>query len=354
MKRDKTPTLVLAVAYAFIISAGAAANIWINHVAKGSWDFYPVAEILWVLCSIFALTICGTTRGLVLAVIALLFIDSFADVCAMGDPFWWGTPPRLVQWAVETKAHGERLTCAYWLCTWGLQVPLRCIAMAWVAAGGWGRKFGLIALGLNLIWFTSVPDILYYFVWLGLYDTHTWYFFYLLPAGFWNLWNVLLLRVPIGVTIGILLVRAGKHQRRSLLTTILIWCAVLGIVLNALAFAGFALGTQLKTPPAFIQLDEKLLDACTGEYIIAPNDVFTEDGAKITIRRDGDHLVWHGVGRDALPGDLKVYPVSETSFYVIINGARLTFIKNEKGEVTSLIHHLAGLTDSEGKKLKNE
>jgi hypothetical protein len=230
-------TLVLAVAYAFIISVGAIANIWINHIAKGSWDFYPVAEILWVLCSIFVLTICGTTRGLVLGVIALLFLDSFVDMCAMGDPFWWGTPPRLIQWSWEMRPHGERLVAAYWLCLGGIQIPARCFAMAWVAAGGWGRKFGLMALGLNLIWFTNVQDVLYYFVWSGDYHIHEHYFFSLRPDGFWNLWNVLLLRVPIGVTIGVLLVRAGKCESRSLLTTVLIWCAVLGIVLNTLAFA---------------------------------------------------------------------------------------------------------------------
>jgi hypothetical protein len=33
---------------------------------------------------------------------------------------------------------------------------------------------------------------------------------------------------------------------------------------------------------------------------------------------------------------------------------RLTLIKDAKGEVTSLIHQIAGLQDSEGKKLKNE
>jgi hypothetical protein len=32
----------------------------------------------------------------------------------------------------------------------------------------------------------------------------------------------------------------------------------------------------------------------------------------------------------------------------------LTFIKNDQGEVTAIIHHMAGRPDSEGKKLKNE
>ncbi|HEY1717747.1 MAG TPA: hypothetical protein VGH42_05555 [Verrucomicrobiae bacterium] len=362
MKRVNTSTLVLAVAYAFIISAEAVANLWINHVAKGSWDFYLVAEILWVLCSIFILPMCGTTRGLVLAVIALPFLDSFVDMCAIGDPFWWGTPPRLIQWYWETRPHGERLVSAYWLCFGGLQIPARCFAMAWVAAGGWGRKFGLIALGLILIWLTNIEDVLYYFVWLGDYNIHENYFFCLRPDGFWNLWNILFLRVPIGVTVGVLLVRAGKCDIRSLFTTVLIWCAVLGIVLYALTFA---FGRQFESyhnaalnkgskPPAFVKLDAKLLDACIGEYVIAPDSVFYADGAKVTIRREGDHLVWQGVGRAALPGALDVYPESETNFFVKINGAQLTFIKNDKGEVMALIHHMAGLPDSEGKKLNNK
>jgi hypothetical protein len=32
----------------------------------------------------------------------------------------------------------------------------------------------------------------------------------------------------------------------------------------------------------------------------------------------------------------------------------LTFIKNDKGEVMAIIHQMAGLPDSEGKKLKSE
>jgi hypothetical protein len=107
-------------------------------------------------------------------------------------------------------------------------------------------------------------------------------------------------------------------------------------------------------PHAVIKLDAKFLDACIGEYEIAPDNVFIADGAKVTIRRNGDHLVWQGVGRNALPGALDVYPESETNFFVKINGAQLTFIKNDKGEVTAVIHHMAGLPDSEGKKLKNE
>jgi hypothetical protein len=73
---------------------------------------------------------------------------------------------------------------------------------------------------------------------LGHYHIHEHYFFYLQPENFWNLWNVLFLRVPVGVAIGALLVRSGKCESRSLLTTVLIWFAVLGIALNTLACAG--------------------------------------------------------------------------------------------------------------------
>ena len=52
--------LVLTIAYALSLAAGAAANIRINFIAKGStWDFYPAAEILWVLCSVVVLLRCA-------------------------------------------------------------------------------------------------------------------------------------------------------------------------------------------------------------------------------------------------------------------------------------------------------
>jgi zinc transporter ZupT len=66
---------------------------------------------------------------------------------------------------------------------------------------------------------------------------HAPYFSYLPPEGFWNLWNMLLLRVPIGVAVGALLVRAGKYKEKpSLLTTVLIGCAALAAGFYAAMF----------------------------------------------------------------------------------------------------------------------
>jgi hypothetical protein len=107
-------------------------------------------------------------------------------------------------------------------------------------------------------------------------------------------------------------------------------------------------------PHIAIKLDAKLLDACVGEYEIAPDNMFGRSGTKVTILRNGDHLVSQAVGGNAIEGDLDLYPESEINFFLKINGAQVTFVKNDQGEVTALIHHMAGLLDSEGKKLTSE
>ena len=114
---------------------------------------------------------------------------------------------------------------------------------------------------------------------------------------------------------------------------------------------------QASIPRTAIKLDAKLLDACTGEYGIVPDNVFGI-GSKVRIRRNGDHLVWQEVGEWGARSGLDLYPESETNFFH--EGRRgqvtFTFVKNDKGEAVALIHHLAGLglPDSEGKKIKNE
>jgi len=100
-----------------------------------------------------------------------------------------------------------------------------------------------------------------------------------------------------------------------------------------------------------IRLDAKLLDACIGEYEIAPDNAFLTK-TKVAIRRNGDHLIWQAFGEAALPGPLDLYPESETNFFLKINGAQVTFIKNDKGEVMAIVHRMAGLLpDSVGKKI---
>jgi hypothetical protein len=105
-------------------------------------------------------------------------------------------------------------------------------------------------------------------------------------------------------------------------------------------------------PRVAIKLDTRLLDACVGHYEFAPDAVFP-GGMKLTIWRQGDQLVGQAWGKNVLQGAFDMFPESETNFFLKINGVQLTFIKNDKGEVTAVIHHGAGLPDCEGKKLKN-
>ena len=212
---------LLLVAYALVLGVEAGGNVWINFIGKGrTWDLYPLAQAFWVACSVVAVIAVArrpSGRRLVGVVIALMFLDSWVDVCAMGNECWWAGPPVLVEWKWDAlRARGEiyRYVYAYWAVTWGMQVPLRCFAIAWVLCGSSWRRFAFIATGLNLIWLTAPQDVLYHFVWLGLYDAAYPYFDYLPPEGRWNLWNMLLLRVPIGVGAGSLLVWAGMGHSR--------------------------------------------------------------------------------------------------------------------------------------------
>lgn len=243
--RDKVrhPIIVLFIGYILILSGAAAFNIWINYLGKRStWDLYPAAESFWVICSIAVVVMCRSMRRLPIVIIALLFLDSFVDLCAMGPRSWWGGPPFLIEWKWNSLGvNFYKLIYGYWAWTWAIQVPLRCVALARAVTGAWGRQCFIIALGLNLIWFTAPQDVLYHFVWWGRFDIHYPYFSYLPPAGFWNLWNMLLLRVPIGVGVGAFLIRAGRSNAGwSWLTWLLLWCAVLAIASYALYF-GFIL-----------------------------------------------------------------------------------------------------------------
>jgi pimeloyl-ACP methyl ester carboxylesterase len=167
-------------------------------------------------------------------------------------------------------------------------------------------------------------------------------------AGFVFLVCTLLLTPALiaGIVIGWFAARRGSRLQGDIAMAIFVGCAPFQCLQPPRA------APPVPTPHIAIKLDAKLLDACVGEYEIAPDNVFYA-GAKLTIRRNGDHLVWQTLGI-FLSRAFDLYPESETNFFLKINGAQVTFIKNDKGEVMAIIHHVAGLPESEGKKLKNE
>jgi hypothetical protein len=151
----------------------------------------------------------------------------------------------------------------------------------------------------------------------------------------------------VGLLIGWFAARRGSRLQGDIAIAIFLGCAPF----QCLELPRTA--PRAPTPHIAIKLDAKLLDACVGEYEIVPDNVFGI-GTKVTIRRNGDHLVWQAFGREALQDALDLYPESETNFFLKKYRAQVTFIKNDKGEAMAIIHQMAGLPDGEGKKLKSE
>ena len=87
-----------------------------------------------------------------------------------------------------------------------------------------------------------------------------------------------------------------------------------------------------------ITLDTTLLDACVGDFEFAPSKAFPT-GIKAAIRREGGQLFWQARGKNAFPGAFNIYPESETNFFFKMSGARLTFFRNDHGEVTAVSLH---------------
>lgn len=206
--------------FIFTLSLGAFFNIYINYLGKGeTWDLYPYAEILWVIISVVITFKVKNFKHLILAIIIFLFLDGWVDLVAMGHHSWWAGPPILIEW----KWWG--LLRQYWFFKWVLQVPARCLALAVCVIRPFednenGRRkllaIILIYIGLNVIWASAGQDMLFYFVWRGLYDPSFPYFHYMPPAGTWNLYNMLFLRIPIMYSIGFLLIYFSKRINDNL------------------------------------------------------------------------------------------------------------------------------------------
>jgi alpha-beta hydrolase superfamily lysophospholipase len=144
----------------------------------------------------------------------------------------------------------------------------------------------------------------------------------------------------VGIVIGWFAARRGSRLQGDIAMAIFVGCAPFQCLEPPRT------APQAPTQHRAIKLDAKLLDVCIGEYEIAPNSAFP--GTKVTIRQNGDHLVWQAFGRrSALQFASDLYPESETNFFLKDYGAEVTFIKNDQGEVMAIIHHKAGLPDAE-------
>lgn len=89
-----------------------------------------------------------------------------------------------------------------------------------------------------------------------------------------------------------------------------------------------------------VQIDPKILDAYVGQYELAPAFI-------ITVTREGDKLYAQATDQPKI----EIFAESETEFFVTVVDAQMTFVKDEKGQVTQLILHQNG-RDIPARKIK--
>src|SRR5215471_5322964 len=82
---------------------------------------------------------------------------------------------------------------------------------------------------------------------------------------------------------------------------------------------------------AVAAIDPRILDKYVGQYQFAPNYA-------LTLTKEGDKLMGQA------PGQPKVqfFPESDTRFFLKVIDADITFVKNEKGEVTEAVFNMNG------------
>jgi serine-type D-Ala-D-Ala carboxypeptidase/endopeptidase len=100
---------------------------------------------------------------------------------------------------------------------------------------------------------------------------------------------------------------------------------------------------QKFTPPkerAEIKVDAKILEAYVGEYQMTPD-------FKITVTREADKLFAQATDQPRFP----VFAESQTNFFLKVVEAQITFVKDDKGQVTQLILHQGG-QNTPAKKIK--
>jgi len=82
-----------------------------------------------------------------------------------------------------------------------------------------------------------------------------------------------------------------------------------------------------------IVVDPKLYDAFVGQYQLSPKMI-------LAIKKDGNRLIAQATGQESA----EIFPASETEYFYRVVDAQITFRKNDKGEVTSLVLTQAGFT----------
>jgi hypothetical protein len=97
---------------------------------------------------------------------------------------------------------------------------------------------------------------------------------------------------------------------------------------------------QLPPGPVVASIDPRVYPACAGVYKASWAGL-------IIISRQGEQLFWQN---HRVQSRIPLYPASETNFFFKVVDSPVTFVRNDKGEVTRLILHYCG-SDKEAVKL---
>ena len=99
-----------------------------------------------------------------------------------------------------------------------------------------------------------------------------------------------------------------------------------------------------------IKLDPHIYDAYAGRYSMAP-DAKLAGTDTITIKRDGDALIGQKfIGQNPRRFAEEYFPESETDFFNTTEDEQLTFVKNDREEVTGVIVYQNGTFGDFGRK----
>jgi hypothetical protein len=88
-----------------------------------------------------------------------------------------------------------------------------------------------------------------------------------------------------------------------------------------------------------IKLDAKVFDPYVGDYQLSPS-------VNISVSREGDKFYAQVTGQPKV----EIFAESETKFFLRVVDAQITFVKDEKGQVTHLVLNQNG--EIEAKKIK--
>lgn len=102
-----------------------------------------------------------------------------------------------------------------------------------------------------------------------------------------------------------------------------------------------AQGTRLAPERNPVKIDPQLLDSFLGKYEFGP-------GAVATVTREADNLKWRGGNR--MP--VTLIPLSETHFFSKETETEMTFIKNDKGQITDVVLRVGACQDTKAKKIE--